>query len=90
MVSLFSFQIKGERTPFIRKGKASLSCKFPMWDCLPQRKKILSLKFGVYNIVFLFYIILLELFFIFILLILFLKNYCHFNFIFYIYLSHFF
>ena len=39
MVSLFpSFQIKWEITHFIGKGR-SFSCKFPMWDCLSQRKK---------------------------------------------------
>ena len=46
MVSLFSpsFSNQGGDDPFYREGEASLSCKFPMWDCLPQRKKILSLK----------------------------------------------
>ena len=45
MVSLFSlFSIKGGEDPFYREREASLPCKFPMWDCLPQRKKILSLQ----------------------------------------------
>ena len=35
---------QGGEDPFYREREASLSCKFPMWDCLPQRKKILSLK----------------------------------------------
>ena len=45
MVSLFFlFLNQGGEDPFYREREASLSCKFPMWDCLPQRKKNLSLK----------------------------------------------
>ena len=44
MVSLFFLLNQGGDDPFYREREASLSCKFPMWDCLPQRKKILSLK----------------------------------------------
>ena len=44
MVSLFFFlpPNQGEEDPFYREKEASLSCKFPMWDCLPQRKKKLK------------------------------------------------
>ena len=39
MVSLFlSFSNQGGEDPFYREREASLSCKFPMWDCLLQRK----------------------------------------------------
>ena len=43
MVSLFPPppNQRGE-DPFYREREASLSCKFPMWDCLPQRKKNLK------------------------------------------------
>ena len=45
MVSLFpSSSNQGGEDPVYREREASISCKFPMWDCLPQRKKILSLK----------------------------------------------
>ena len=45
MVSLFFFSPnQGGEDPFYREREASLPCKFPMWDCLPQRKKILSLQ----------------------------------------------
>ena len=43
MVSLFpSFSNQGGEGPFYREMEASLSCKFPMSDCLPQRKKNLK------------------------------------------------
>ena len=44
MVSLFFFlpPNQGEEDPFYREKETSLSCKFPMWDCLPQRKKKLK------------------------------------------------
>ena len=43
MVSLFpSFLNQEGEDPFYREMEASLSCKFPMWDCLPQRKKNLK------------------------------------------------
>ena len=43
MVSLFSFFLnQGGEDPFYREREASLPFKFPMWDCLPQRKKNLK------------------------------------------------
>ena len=43
MVSLFpSFSNQGGEGPFYREREASISCKFPMSDCLPQRKKNLK------------------------------------------------
>ena len=40
MVSFFpSLLNQGGEDPFYREREASLPCKFPMWDCLPQRKK---------------------------------------------------
>ena len=39
MVSLFLSLNQGGENPFYREREASLPCKFPMWDCLPQRKK---------------------------------------------------
>ena len=43
MVSLFFLSPnQGGDDPFYREREASLSCKFPMWDCLPQKKKNLK------------------------------------------------
>ena len=36
------FLNQGGEDPFYREREASLSCKFLMWDCLPQRKKNLK------------------------------------------------
>ena len=43
MVSLFlSFSNQGGEGPFYREREAFLSCKFPMSNCLTQRKKNLK------------------------------------------------
>ena len=39
MVSLFLSLNQGGEDPFYRERETSLPCKFPMWNCLPQRKK---------------------------------------------------
>ena len=45
MISLFFFSSnQGGEDPFYREREASLSCKFPMWDCLPAPTKEKNLK----------------------------------------------
>ena len=36
-----TLSIRGD-DPFYRERETSFSCNFSMWDCLPQRKKILK------------------------------------------------